>query len=102
VADLSGLFAPMLSREGELDLLIGFTVLFRQFFLDGWLAEHRGRPDGKGGLREYEGAVPNGSPDHQKVASNCEYPGGSPDHQKIASLCDGSGGYYAELSRLAK
>ena len=67
VAAVSELIAPMLSREGSADLLIGFTVLIRQFFMEGWMAEHGGSPEQ------------------------------SSDYNKICSFCDREGGYYADL-----
>ena len=67
VEDTIELFRPLLSQKGEVDLLLGYAVLFRQRFLEFWLEKPKGKP----GRQE------------------C--------YRKLVSLSDGKGGYLAEV-----
>jgi thiamine kinase-like enzyme len=96
VADLTELFAPLFSQEGAGDLLVGFTVLFRQFFLNGWLEEHNAK------FNENYDTKRNGVQDDKLISTHDEKPinaalSQSTDYLKIKSFCDAKGGYLAGL-----
>jgi len=67
IDEMMDLFKPLLSRQGDFDLLLGYGVLFRQRFFESALDE----PEA---ALEQSGA-----------------------YQKLLSLSDGSGGYFAKL-----
>ena len=67
VTEVIPLFAPFLSRQSDRDLFIGYNVLYRQRFLEFWLAKP-------------EGAI-----------EHCDA------YQKLLSFCDGNAGYLSRL-----
>lgn len=67
VAGMIPLFKPFLSEQNDKDLFMGYNVLYRQRFLEFWLAEPEGAID------------------------KCDA------YQKLLSLSDGNGGYLSEL-----
>ena len=67
VAELILLFKPFLSEQSDKDLFLGYSVLFRQRFLEFWLDKP------------------------QEDIGQCDA------YQKLLSFGDGNGGYFAKL-----
>ena len=67
VNEMIHIFKPLLAKQSDKDLLVGYNILFRQRFFEFWLSKPTG------GIEE------------------CD------PYQKLVSLSDGNGGYLSKL-----